>query len=106
MRRSAQCGPGEPVVIDTVSMHAARTAAFSAAVATDADPAVPPHELLGVDAAERDPVRIVEAAQIRLRSLLASQGSEVALTREVCRLIRRARDHLLESLQARTAGEG
>lgn len=55
------------------------------------------HELLGVAKGERDPVRIVEAAATRLRSLEQAGGSETAVRRTLARLIRQARDEMLRA---------
>jgi hypothetical protein len=56
------------------------------------------HELLGLAADERDPVRIVEAAAARLRALESAGGSEIAVRRSLAGLIRRARDAMLEAV--------
>jgi len=66
----------------------------SSAVASEPVPA--PHELLGLDPTERDPVRIVEAAQIRLRQL--RQGNELEVRRRVTALIKQARNQMVRSL--------
>jgi len=58
------------------------------------------HELLGVAADERDPVRIVEAAAARLRAIESARGSEVAVRRSIAQLIRRARDAMLKAAAA------
>lgn len=60
-----------------------------------------PHELLGLPADERDPVRIVEAAACRLRALEAAAGSEASVRRAVARLIRGARDEMLRATWTR-----
>jgi len=57
-----------------------------------------PHEILGLSADERDPVRIVEAAACRLRALEAARGSEAAVRRSLARVIRSARDDMLRAL--------
>ena len=62
--------------------------------------AVAPHELLGLTACERDPVRIVAAAAARLRLLESAGGSERAVRQSLCALIRRARDAMLETAAA------
>jgi len=56
------------------------------------------HELLGLPAGERDPVRIVAAAAARLRVLASAHGTEDAVRREVARLIRQARDEMLQAV--------
>lgn len=55
-----------------------------------------PHELLGLSPLERDPVRIVEAAQNRLR--LLRQGSELAVRRHLTALIKQARNQMVRSV--------
>ncbi len=60
------------------------------------EPVAAPHELLGLTPMERDPVRIVEAAQIRLR--LLRQGNELGVRRSVTALIRQARDQMVRSV--------
>lgn len=54
-----------------------------------------PHEILGLPADERDPVRIVEAASIRLQALQGGGGSHREVRRTVTALIRMARDAML-----------
>jgi hypothetical protein len=56
------------------------------------------HELLGLPAGERDPVRIVEAAACRLRTLESAGGSETAVRRSLARLIRSAREEMLRAI--------
>ena len=61
------------------------------------DPVVEaPHEILGVPATERDPVRIVEAAEIRLAAL--ARGGEAQVRSTLQGLIRQARDRMLRDL--------
>jgi len=57
------------------------------------EPIAAPHELLGLNPMERDPVRIVEAAQIRLR--LLRQGDELEVRRRVTALIKQARNQMV-----------
>jgi len=54
-----------------------------------------PHELLGLPADERDPVRIVEAAAIRLQAIRRGGGSQREVRRTLTALIRMARDAML-----------
>lgn len=54
-----------------------------------------PHELLGIPADERDPVRIVEAAAIRLQAIQRGGGGQREVRRTVTALIRMARDAML-----------
>lgn len=54
-----------------------------------------PHEILGLPAEERDPVRIVEAASIRLQAIQGCGGSQREVRRTVTALIRMARDAML-----------
>jgi len=58
---------------------------------------IPAHELLGLSPDERDPVRIVEAAAIRLRALIQANGHD-DVQRSLARLIRQARDRMLARL--------
>lgn len=60
-----------------------------------------PHEILGLSARERDPVKIVEAASIRLKALDDAGGSEVTVRRSLARLIRSARDTMLAAAAQR-----
>jgi hypothetical protein len=60
-----------------------------------------PHEILGLSAHERDPVKIVEAASIRLKALDDAGGSEVTVRRALARLIRSARDAMLAAAAQR-----
>jgi hypothetical protein len=60
-----------------------------------------PHEILGLSARERDPVKIVEAASIRLKALDDAGGSEVTVRRSLARLIRAARDTMLAAASQR-----
>lgn len=62
-------------------------------------PMCPPlsHELLGLPADERDPVRIVDAAARRLATLRAARGSESAVREALAQLIRTARDEMLRA---------
>lgn len=59
------------------------------------------HEILGLAADERDPVRIVEAAGCRLRALDSTGGGEHAVRRALARLIRSARDEMLRAIWER-----
>lgn len=54
-----------------------------------------PHEILGLPADERDPVRIVEAASIRLQAIQSGRGSHREVRRTVTALIRMAREAML-----------
>ena len=54
-----------------------------------------PHEILGLSPDERDPVRIVEAASIRLQAIQSAGGSLREVRRTVTALIRMARDAML-----------
>jgi hypothetical protein len=54
-----------------------------------------PHEILGLPAGEHDPVRIVEAASIRLQAIQRSRGSHREVRRTVTALIRMAREAML-----------
>lgn len=54
-----------------------------------------PHEILGLSPHERDPVRIVEAASIRLQAIQRGGGSHREVRRTVTALIRMARDAML-----------
>jgi len=54
-----------------------------------------PHEILGLPADERDPVRIVEAASIRLQAIQSGRGSHREVRSTVTALIRMARDAML-----------
>jgi|688.fasta_scaffold275221_2 hypothetical protein len=54
-----------------------------------------PHELLGLPPDERDPVRIVEAAAIRLEALRDGGGTHWEVRRTVAALIRMARTAML-----------
>jgi len=54
-----------------------------------------PHEILGISAAERDPVRIVAAASARLQAIQRGGGSQREVRRTVTALIRLARDAML-----------
>ncbi len=60
------------------------------------EPIDAPHELLGLSPMERDPVRIVEAAQVRLR--LIRQGSEFEVRRRLTAMIKQARDQMVRSV--------
>lgn len=57
-----------------------------------------PHEILGLAPDERDPVRIVEAAAIRLQALRESGGTQWAVRRTVAALIRLARESMLRGV--------
>jgi len=63
---------------------------------TNDEPLEAPHELLGLSPEECDPVRIVEAAQTRLRML--RNGHEYTVRRELSALIRQARDQMVRSV--------
>ena len=63
---------------------------------TDGESIEAPHELLGLSPDECDPVRIVEAAQMRLRML--RNGHEYTVRRELSALIRQARDQMVRSV--------
>jgi hypothetical protein len=65
-------------------------------LAATSEPIEAPHELLGLSPMERDPVRIVEAAQIRLR--LLRQGSELGVRRHLTALIKQARNQMVRSV--------
>lgn len=65
--------------------------------ADDRAASIPGHELLGLSPDERDPVRIVEAAAIRLRALGRADGHD-DVRRSLARLIRQARDQMLARL--------
>jgi len=54
-----------------------------------------PHELLGIAAAETDPLVIVDAARTRLDAIRASHGSETNLKRYLLAQIAAARDDML-----------
>ena len=56
-----------------------------------------PHELLGLPADERDPVRIVAAAAARLRAIRSGGGGDREVRDALVAAIRRARDTLLRS---------
>ncbi len=58
-----------------------------------------PHEILGLPADERDPVRIVEAAAIRLQAIQGGGGSHREVRRTVTALIRMARDAMLREVR-------
>lgn len=58
---------------------------------------VAPHEMLGLPADERDPVRIVNAAASRLRRLAAAGGSESVVRQALTQLIRAAREEMLRT---------
>jgi hypothetical protein len=55
-----------------------------------------PHEILGLPADERDPVRIVEAAAIRLQTVQQGGGTQWEVRRTVEALIRMAREAMLQ----------
>ena len=65
---------------------------------SDLDGIAEPHELLGIPAAERDPVQIVEAATVRLEALRQVRGGDPELRRIMAAFIRRARDQLLRTV--------
>jgi len=56
-----------------------------------------PHEILGLPPDERDPVRIVEAAAIRLRAVQQSGGTQREVRQTVEALIRMAREAMLRN---------
>jgi hypothetical protein len=56
-----------------------------------------PHEILGLPPDERDPVRIVEAAAIRLRAVQQSGGTQREVRQTVEALIRMAREAMLRA---------
>ena len=79
-----------------MSTVAYQSLASSGASAATSEPIDAPHELLGLSPMERDPVRIVEAAQNRLR--LLRQGSELGVRRHLTALIKQARDQMVQSV--------
>lgn len=62
------------------------------------EPLAAPHEILGLPPEERDPVRIVEAAEIRLEAVQKHGGTQWDVRETVESLIQRARDMMLRTL--------
>lgn len=62
----------------------------------DASPGIDcPHEILGLPAGERDPIRIVEAAAARLRAIRLGGGTDWEVRRTVTAMIQLARRAML-----------